>query len=345
MNRARSNAGSYLMAVLMACSIPAVWAEEQAHFDPQYHEPTQQLVDELVARGLPEAWLTEAFIQASYSQGVLDAMEGAAERRLKWHEYREIFLTEQRIEEGAAFINEHADTLARAEEVYGVPREIITAIIGVETYYGRHTGRHRVLDSLATLAFHHPVRGGFFRGELAAFLQIAHEQGVEPAALYGSYAGAMGYPQFIPTSYQAYAVDFDGDGIRDLWENPVDAIGSVANYFAEHGWQRDGAIYHEASGPTTPPEALAFNQTRSPVASLADAEAAGLLLETMPETKLDPALPVVPLMLELSDGSIRYRLGEYNFYVITRYNHSHLYAMAVAELSEAIEQQVDEDQG
>ncbi|PCF93750.1 lytic murein transglycosylase B [Vreelandella nigrificans] len=340
MNRAQSKAGSYLMAALMACSIPAVWAEEQAHFDPQYHERTQQLVDELVAEGLPEAWLTDTFLQATYSQGVLDAMEGAAERRLQWHEYRNIFMTEQRIEEGAAFIHEHADTLARAEEVYGVPREVITAIIGVETYYGRHKGRHRVLDSLATLAFHHPVRGNFFRGELAAFLKIAHEQGVEPTDLYGSYAGAMGYPQFIPTSYQAYAVDFDGDGIRDLWENPVDAIGSVANYFAEHGWQRDGSIYHEASGPDTVPESITFNQTRPPVVTVADVIDAGI----MPEQPLEPTLPVVPLMLELSDESISYRLGEYNFYVITRYNHSHLYAMAVAELSEAIEQQV-EDQG
>lgn len=340
MNRARNNAGSYLMAVVMACSIPAVWAEEQAHFDPQHHERTQQLVDELVAEGLPEAWLIETFNQANYSQGVLDAMEGAAERRLSWHEYREIFMTDQRIEEGAAFIQEHADTLARAEEVYGVPREVITAIIGVETYYGRHKGRHRVLDSLATLAFHHPVRGDFFRGELAAFLQIAHEQGVEPTALYGSYAGAMGYPQFIPTSYQAYAVDFDDDGIRDLWENPVDAIGSVANYFAVHGWQRDGTIYHEASGPTSPPETLNFNQTRSPAVTVADVVEAGI----EPEVALEPTLPAVPLMLEFADGSIRYRLGEYNFYVITRYNHSHLYAMAVAELSEAIERQV-EDQG
>lgn len=340
MNRAQSKAGSYLMAALMACSIPAVWAEEQAHFDPQYHERTQQLVDELVAEGLPEAWLTDTFLQATYSQGVLDAMEGAAERRLQWHEYRNIFMTEQRIEEGAAFIHEHADTLARAEEVYGVPREVITAIIGVETYYGRHKGRHRVLDSLATLAFHHPVRGNFFRGELAAFLKIAHEQGVEPTDLYGSYAGAMGYPQFIPTSYQAYAVDFDGDGIRDLWENPVDAIGSVANYFAEHGWQRDGSIYHEASGPDAVPESITFNQTRAPVVTVADVIDAGI----MPEQPLEPTLPVVPLMLELSDESISYRLGEYNFYVITRYNHSHLYAMAVAELSEAIEQQV-EDQG
>ena len=231
----------------------------------------------------------------------------------------------------------HADALAHAESEYGVPPEVITAIMGVETYYGRHKGRHKVLDSLATLAFHHPVRGDFFRGELAAFLTIAYQQEVAPESLYGSYAGAMGYPQFIPTSYQAYAVDFDGDAKRDLWNNPVDAIGSVANYFAEHGWQRGGAIYHEAEGPEELPEALSFNQAVRPSTTAAEAAEQGVVTET----SLTPDTPVVPLVLEYADGQESYRLGEYNFYVITRYNHSHLYAMAVAELAEAIKQQAE----
>lgn len=340
MNRARSRTGGYVMTALIACSISAAWADERAHFDPQQHEGAQALVDELVEEGLPEEWVAEAFQQAIYSQSVLDAMDGAAERRLRWYEYRDIFMNQQRIEEGAAFIKEYADAFARAEDVYGVPPEVITAIIGVETFYGRHKGQHRVLDSLATLAFHHPVRGSFFRGELAAFLKIAYEQEVEPTALYGSYAGAMGYPQFIPTSYQAYAVDFDNDGSRDLWENPVDAIGSVANYFAVHGWQRDGAIYHEATGPETPPENLTFNQTNAPSLTVSEVREAGI----EPQHALDPTLPIIPLMLELADDSLSYRLGETNFYVITRYNHSHLYAMAVAELSEAIEQQLEGEQ-
>ncbi|HSP32356.1 MAG TPA: lytic murein transglycosylase, partial [Halomonas sp.] len=202
--------------------------------------------------------------------------------------------------------------------------------------YGRHKGQHRVLDSLATLAFYHPSRGSFFRGELAAFLRIAYEQQVDPTELRGSYAGAMGYPQFIPTSYQAYAVDFDDDGVRDLWENPVDAIGSVANYFAEHGWKPDAAIYHQASGPEVLSaellQELSFNQTSSPTVSIAQLAAHGL----EPNEPLDDELPVVPLALEFADGETHYRFGEYNFYVITRYNHSHLYAMAVAELAEAI---------
>ncbi|XQU07005.1 lytic murein transglycosylase B [Halomonas sp. LY9] len=323
--------------MLVACSAPAVLAEEEMSFDPQDNPQTQQLVEELAQQGVPSEWLEQALAQASYRQEVLDAMAGAAERRLRWFEYRAIFMTEQRIEEGAAFMREHADTLARAESVYGVPPEVITAIIGVETYYGRHKGRHKVLDSLATLAFHHPARGDFFRGELAAFLIIAYQQDVAPSSLYGSYAGAMGYPQFIPTSYQAYAVDFDDDDKRDLWNNPVDAIGSVANYFAEHGWQRDGFIYHEAEGPDSRPDALTFNQTVRPTTTAAEAAEQGVVTQA----SLTPDTPVVPLVLEYADGNERYRLGEYNFYVITRYNHSHLYAMAVAELAEAIKQQAE----
>lgn len=345
MSKVQGKTSSFMLATLMCWVAPMVLAGEPSqgnqhaasqHFAPQQNAESQALMKELMEEGLPQAWLEEALGQASYTQSVLDAMEGAAERRLKWHEYRAIFLTQQRIEEGVKFIDEHADALARAEATYGVPAEVITAIIGVETYYGRHKGQHRVLDSLATLAFHHPARGTFFRGELAAFLQIAYEQQVDPTELRGSYAGAMGYPQFIPTSYQAYAVDFDDDGRRDLWENPVDAIGSVANYFAEHRWQPGADIYHQASGPAVLPielmQELSFNQTSPPEVSVAELEAHGF----EPRKQLDDNLLVVPLALEYADGQTQYRFGEYNFYVITRYNHSHLYAMAIAELAEAI---------
>lgn len=339
MNRARRRAGGYLLAALMACSASVTWANETVDFDPSVNEQTRQLANELVEQGIPEQWLMQALGQATFRQNVLDAMAGAAERRLRWFEYRDIFLNQQRIEEGAEFMREHAETLARAEEVFGVAPEVITAIIGVETYYGRHKGTHKVLDSLATLAFHHPQRGRFFRGELAAFLAIAYEQGVEPETLYGSYAGAMGYPQFIPTSYQAYAVDFDDDGIRDLWNNPVDAIGSVANYFAEHGWQRGGAIYHDAVGPQEAPEGVTFNQTSRPTLTAADMVEQGITTEA----SLAPDAPVVPLLLDFSEDEQGYRLGEYNFYVITRYNHSHLYGMAVAELADAIQHQFESE--
>lgn len=304
-----------------------------ADFDPSTHDETRQLVAELAERGIEREWLEAAMRGADFQQGVLDAMAGAAERRLRWDEYREIFLQPERIHRGVTFLEVHRDAFERAEAEFGVPAEVIAAIIGVETSYGRFTGRHRVIDSLATLAFHHPGRGSFFRGELAAFLEITHEQGVEPGTLKGSYAGAMGYPQFIPTSYRAYAVDFDGDGIRDLWTNPVDAIGSVGNYFAEHGWRGGEPIYHDATGPETPPDGIDFNRAARPPGVSASAVAeAGL---TVPDD-IEADRPLLPVSLEDGEGNWRYVLGEHNFYVITRYNHSHLYAMAVTELAEAI---------
>lgn len=345
MNKVQRKANYCLLTAILCWAAPTLSANEvsQQHFAPDQNPDTQALMDELVEQGIPQDWLADTLAQANFTQGVLDAMEGAAERRLQWHEYRAIFMTDQRVQEGAEFMQAHADTLARAEATYGVPAEVITAIIGVETYYGRHKGQHRVLDSLATLAFHHPARGAFFRGELAAFLRIAYEQHVDPTELRGSYAGAMGYPQFIPTSYQAYAVDFDDDGIRDLWENPVDAIGSVANYFAEHGWKPGADIYHQASGPEELSgellQQLSFNQTSTPSVTVAQLAEHGI----EPNEPLDSELSVVPLMLEFADGEIDYRIGEFNFYVITRYNHSHLYAMAVAELAEAIAEQYEED--
>jgi membrane-bound lytic murein transglycosylase B len=330
---------SITVAGWIGLSAAASTAEAQG-FDPRENTDTDALVEELVAQGLPAEWLTQTLERATFRQEVLDAMAGAAERRLKWHEYRDIFLTQQRIDEGVTFLRQHHETLKRADAEYGVPAEIITAIIGVETYYGRYKGRHRVLDSLATLAFHHPTRGAFFRGELAAFLRIAHEQEVDPAELTGSYAGAMGFPQFIPTSYQAYAVDFDDDGRRDLWNNPVDAIGSVANYFAEHGWQAGEPIYQGveiSSAGEKDPAVITFNQTSPPSYTLAQAKRAGLIPMSEAFSSRQESR-VVPLRLTLDDGSQAYYLGGFNFYVITRYNHSHLYAMAVAELAEAIAQ-------
>ena len=302
-------------------------------FAPERHAGARALAGELASQGLDRAWLDEALGQARYRQEVLDAMSGAAERRLRWDEYRAIFLDAERIHAGVAFLATHADAFARAEAEHGVPEAIIAAILGVETRYGQITGRHRVLDSLATLAFHHPRRGDFFRRELGAFLEIAHEQEVPADEPLGSYAGAMGYPQFIPTSYRAYAVDFDDDGLRDLWSNPVDAIGSVANYFAEHGWRAGEPIVHAAEGPSMPPAGIDFNRAARPPATSAGAlRDAGI---AVPEA-IDDAHRLLPVAVEEGEGNWRYRLGEHNFYVITRYNHSHLYAMAVIELAEAI---------
>ncbi|MCK2183456.1 lytic murein transglycosylase B [Halomonas getboli] len=302
-----------------------------ADFDPAQGK-VRALVDEVVEQGVDRGWAEQAMNRASFRQEVLDAMSGAAEHRLVWHEYRDIFLGEERIRQGADFIAAHREAFERAQAEYGVPPEIIAAILGVETRYGRVTGDHRVLDSLSTLAFRHPRRGDFFRGELAAFLEIAYRQQVAPESIEGSYAGAMGYPQFIPTSYRAYAVDFDGDGHRNLWTDPVDAIGSIANYFAEHHWRAGAPLYHEAEGPSVRPGGVTFNAARPPGATVGELAAAGI----ESDAPLSADTEVMPLALEMADGSIRYRLGRHNFYVITRYNHSYLYAMAVTELAEAI---------
>ncbi|WP_251978299.1 lytic murein transglycosylase B [Salinicola avicenniae] len=311
------------------------------NFDPATHPEVREMVASLAQQdGLPAEKLEAAMREARFRPQVLDAMSHAAERRLRWDQYRDIFIQPERVRQGVAFLEAHRDALERAQQRYGVPPEVVVAILGVETQYGQHKGSHRVLDSLSTLAFHHPERGQFFRGELMAFLQITLGQGVDPASQYGSYAGAMGYPQFIPTSYQAYAVDFDDDGLRDLWNNPVDAIGSIANYFSEHGWQRGQAVLVEASGPDVQPPSIVFNQTVPPDTSLAALAAAGI---EPTAGQLAAEDKVLPIALDYADGHVRYVLGLRNFYVITRYNHSHLYAMAVATLAQAIQTASEED--
>ena len=338
--RFRLQAAAMVLGALGALGV-AGSAVAAPDFDPrQAGSDAAVLVDELSQQGLPRDFLVDTLSQANASQEVLNAMSGAAEFRMEWPEYRAIFMSDRRIEEGAAFMREYREALDRAQAEYGVDPEVITAIIGVETYYGRYTGKHRVLDSLATLAFEHPQRGDFFRGELAAFLRLAFEQGVDPGTLLGSYAGAMGYPQFIPTSYDAYAVDFDDDGKRDLWHNPVDAIGSVASYFSEHDWRAGEAVYQAAEGPETPPDAIALNQTSRPSVTLDEAAQAGIkpVGSGAESFAQDFERLVVPLRFAMEEGAPEYRLGGFNFYVIMRYNHSHLYAMAVAELAEAIAQ-------
>lgn len=334
--------GKHRMAGLQAALLTGllVGSAAAADFDPDRDPEVRRLAEGLLDQGVDRDWLDEALAEAEFRPGVLEAMAGAAERRLSWHEYRAIFLDAPRIANGVAFLDAHRAAFARAQDEYGVPPAVIAAIIGVETRYGKVTGRHRVLDSLATLGFHHPSRGRFFRGELAAFLEIAFTEQRDPASLTGSYAGAMGYPQFIPTSYRAYAVDFDDDGLRDLWTNPVDAIGSVANYFAEHGWQGGAPLYHDAEGPQTPPAGIAFNRAAKPPAvPVAELAAAGI---EVPAALADDHR-LLPVALEVGEGRWRYVLGEHNFYVITRYNHSHLYAMAVIELAEAIARAYDMD--
>jgi membrane-bound lytic murein transglycosylase B len=266
--------------------------------------------------------------QANRLDSLLAAISKPAEYK-PWHVYRPIFITDQRIQGGTRFWASHADALAAASLQSGVPAEIIVSIIGVETAYGHHAGSYKVLDSLGTLAFHYPPRAPFFRGELRNFLLLAREEGVDPTTLKGSYAGAMGIPQFMPSSFRAYAVDFDGDGKRDIWASPRDAIGSVANYLKVHGWEAGKPIAYRALESAG--NAGAVSQTVELKQTLAELAALGV----KPDGTATPESPAVLLTYEQPQNN-EYWLGFQNFYVITRYNRSPKYALAVFQLAEEI---------
>ncbi len=274
--------------------------------------------------------LTALLGQASRQQSILDAISRPAERVRPWKEYRPLFLTPARISQGQAFWRQHEAVLARAEAEYGVPARFIVAIIGVETFYGRNTGNYRVIDALSTLGFDYPPRQPFFRQQLKEFLLLAREQQLDPLQPRGSYAGAMGLPQFMPGSFRSYAVDFDHDGHIDIWKNPADAIGSVANYFRQHGWQPGETVAVRArirDGQA----ARGLSAGLEPDTTPARLQAAGW----QPESAIAPDAAAVAFRLEGEAGD-EYWIGLRNFYVITRYNHSLMYAMAVNQLAEKL---------
>ena len=293
-------------------------------------------IDEMVVQhNFNKKDLARLFSKIRLRPDIIKAISRPAEG-LPWYKYRPIFMKKSRIEGGVTFWNQHAVTLARAEKVYGVPPEIIVAIIGVESFYGKHKGKHLVMEALATLAFDYPKRSRFFRSELEQYLLLTREEKIDPLSLKGSYAGAMGEPQFISSSYRHYAVDFDQDGKRDLWNNTVDIIGSVANYFSRHGWKpgqtiSTRAIFDKKTKTSDkkirslvklgvkPKHSLEYIKGYGVTAKsrLADDQLAALIKLT---TKNEP----------------EYWLGLHNFYVITRYNHSELYAMAVFQLGNEI---------
>lgn len=276
-------------------------------------------------------YLEKLFSRAKMYDSILEAIARPAEGK-PWYQYRPIFVTKRRTQGGIDFWKKNADALARAEKTYGVPQEIIVAIIGVETRYGKHAGSYPVFDSLATLAFGYPPRATFFRSELEHFLLMAREENFEAAKLLGSYAGAMGMPQFISSSFRRYAVDFDGDGKRDLWNNPTDAIGSVANYFRKHHWKRGQPITHKVQvhGKNHP---KLITKSLKPSHSQLELLVNGVILPG----KIDKNLKGKLLKLK-TEKDPEYWVAWKNFYVITRYNHSALYSMAVFQLSQKIKQ-------
>ena len=296
-------------------------------------DETAAILEAVVAEGVDRGWALEVLAAAQRQQSILDAIARPAEKTKPWYEYRKIFLTEKRINGGVRFAQEHADTLTEVSQRTGVPASLIVAVIGVETYYGRITGSYRVIDALATLAYDYPKRSPFFTQELQHFLVLAYNSGKDPLALKGSYAGAMGYGQFMPSSYRAYARDFDDDGIADIWSNPKDAIYSVANYFVKHGWQPGAAVIERANGDKA--DSALFDAGLKPVTTVGDLAKQGLV----PLRATDVALAATPLRLEGADGP-EYWVGLNNFYVITRYNHSAMYALSVWLLSQAINEQL-----
>lgn len=288
--------------------------ERKHGFDPN-------TVRRVIAGADREEWIIEAMdrpVRKSKSTGPNGS----------WNRYRAKFITPGNVDKGVQFWRQYASTLNDASARYGVPPEIIVGILGVETRWGRIMGKTRIIDALATLSFAYPRRADYFTGELESFLIMARDEGFDPFSPTGSFAGAMGYGQFMPSSFRDYAVDLSGDGHRDLW-NPVDAIGSVANYFKGHGWRTGEpvAVRANVSGAAIGTLKTGF-KTRYPASTLM---AAGLT----PRGSLDGAREVSLLSLDVGSG-YEYWLGLHNFYVITRYNHSTYYAMAVYQLGNAV---------
>jgi membrane-bound lytic murein transglycosylase B len=318
---ARAGSGSLALAAALLLGIAPCGAE--GVLAPE----VESFLGEMVQKhGFDRAALRKLFGQVRVRADVLRAV-AAPVTALPWYEFRERFVDASRIEGGVRFWRENVAALERARLEFGVAPEIIVATIGVETLYGRRTGRHRVLDALATLAFHYPPRSEFFRGELEHYLLLARELRLDVARTRGSYAGAIGVPQFLPSSYRRYAVDFDRDGRADLLASTADAIGSVANYYRAHGW-RDGepvAVPADVSDPALLPATAGEIRPRLTVGEL---KAAGVT----PLGAVNEEVRAALFAVETESGP-RYWLGFDNFYVITRYNRSVNYALAVHEIA------------
>lgn len=320
---------------LLATAFPMIFSAVSLAAQNGYadHEKAKELIEEMVKEhGFEREALIDLFKGAEKKDKILEAIARPAEKTLEWEGYRKIFLTQDRIEQGKVFLEKYAEHLDRAEKTMGVPKEIIAAIIGVETRYGKNKGSYRVLDALSTLGFDYPPRSKFFSSELKQALLLAREQGFDMRQMTGSYAGAMGYGQFIPSSYRHYAIDFDGDKIVDILDNPIDAIGSVANYFVKHKWVNGQPIAFPLAkdklGKSI--DSLIHNNLK-PVHRLKDLKVKGVVLPKGLDMNAMGKIQV----LEGEQGT-EYWLTLENFYVITRYNHSHLYAMAVFHLAKEL---------
>ena len=295
-------------------------------------EDVREYLDEVsLTHGFSKEYLELIFLEHEPNSRILALMSKPTEKRLEWYQYKKLLVDEPRIELGLKFWNANQIALDRAERVYGVAPEFIVAIIGIETRYGRVMGSFPVVRALATLAFDFPARAGFFRKELTEFLILTKSQKLDPLILKGSYAGAMGFGQFMPSSYRAYAVDFASDDFKDIWNNKSDAIGSVANYMAKHGWVGEGPVIVRAFRDESIESGYLAGGSLKP----------NVLAGELREKGINSSLPDsdhVALFVMQGEQEKEYWLGLNDFYVITRYNHSSMYALAVFQLSQALRQ-------
>ncbi len=308
-----------LPALAAASTRPTLSAADRAAF----------IVEAAEKHDLDPAEVEQWLGRARYQQSIIDAISRPAEAK-PWRDYRPIFMNDRRIQDGRAFLREHWDLLSRIEADTGVPAEMMVAIMGVETSYGRITGSHRVLDALYTLGLFYPPRATFFRSELATVMKLAKEENVDLDTAKGSYAGAMGWGQFMPSSYRAYAVDGDGDGRRDLWGSLPDITASIANYFVAHGWERGRPVVVTAKFDADQEFVPGNLEATHRLADLAE-------LGYRPQQAVGADLPATVLNLDGSAGREHW-IAFKNFYVISRYNRSQLYSLAVFQLAGEIAQ-------
>ncbi len=325
---------SSLIAAAVAY-VPASFAVTQEPGSSDYlgRQDVDNFINELVAENrFSRKELEHILSKAERSERALELISRPAEGTLEWKDYRKIFITPERITKGVGFWEKNAQTLANVEKELGVPAHVIVAIIGVETYYGRQTGGFKVLDALTTLGFDFPRRGAFFRKELKNFLILAREQNLDIDELTGSYAGAMGIPQFMPSSYRAYAVDYTGDQQANIWRSDDDAIASVANYLQKHGWKYGNGVVVQAKVAGIKHDQVVSSGLK-PDKKLSLVQKAGWAVP-----KMVPRSSKVLAMRHEGSAGAEYWVGLHNFYVITRYNRSQMYALAVYQLAREVKE-------
>jgi len=304
--------------------------------DISAHRDLQTLIHEMVDKHkFQEKDLYRIFARVQLHPEIVEAMRKPYEAK-PWYLYRKLFVTDKSVADGVEFWRKNKLALGRAEEVYGVPASVIVAIVGIETRYGKRLGKFPVIDSLSTLVLQYPRRSKYFRGELKQFLLLARDEDLDPLTIVGSYAGAMGIPQFLASSYRSYAVDFNGDGRRDLLSQTEDAIGSVANYLAKHRWRKGEPVASKLGDANAGNVAVLVNKKLRPDNTVQKLRQQGVDLSG----DLDDALKASVVELQGPDGAREFRVTFPNFYVITRYNQSIHYAMAVHELSRELERSV-----